>query len=41
MAFWNFARSILRLPGEGTSEVDFFEFCQLNPELRIKRNALK
>lgn len=31
----------LRLPSDMVSDKAFFEFCQLNPELRIERNAQK
>lgn len=29
----------IRLPGSGLSDLQFFEFCQLNKELRIERQA--
>lgn len=31
---------LLRLPGDWSDE-DFFDFCQMNPEFRIERNAIK
>lgn len=30
---------VLRLPGSGMTDEEFFEFCQLNRDLRIERNA--
>lgn len=32
---------VLRLPKSSLNDEAFFEFCQLNPELRIERNARK
>ncbi len=36
-----FSELAIRLPNGGLSDEAFLEFCQLNPELRIERNADK